>query len=116
MDNLQPFTWWDYQSFKPTVNKLDAINITLVCNSVPCDVMINVYSAVGGPSLGSSILNPGQIKVPTWVQFHFNPPITLVPNQIYYFDVSEVTPPPIKLTMSGSFGPPLITIHAVQDG
>jgi hypothetical protein len=93
MDNLQPFTWWDYQSFKPTVNKLDAINITLLCNGVPCNVMINVYNALGGPSLGSSILNPGPIGVPTWVQFHFNPSITLVPNQIYYFDVSEVTPP-----------------------
>jgi hypothetical protein len=93
-DNLQPSNWWDYQSFKPSVTRLDAINITLVSNGPPCPVEINVYNTVGGPSLGNSVLNPGVLNVATWVQFHFNPPIQVVPDQTYYFDVKEVTPPP----------------------
>jgi|GEM_PF-929970 len=93
-DNLQPQSWWDYQSFRPTVNKLDAINITLVSNGPPCPVLINVYSQLGGQPIASSTLIPGVLNVPTWVQFHFTPSVLLVPNQLYYFDVQEVTPPP----------------------
>jgi hypothetical protein len=93
-DNLQPTIWWDYQSFKPTVTRLDAINITLASNGPPCDVAIDVSTAPNGPILGTSILNPGALgPLATWVQFHFTPAITVVPNQVYYFDVREVTPP-----------------------
>jgi hypothetical protein len=92
-DNLQPTLWWDYQSFKPAVAKLDAINITLVSNGPACDVAIDVSTAPNGPILGTSLMNPGPLPVATWVQFHFNPPIVLVPEQTYYFDVREVPSP-----------------------
>jgi hypothetical protein len=92
-DNLQPTPMWDFQSFTPSVNCLDAIQVLLVSNGGPCDVQVTVYDAVGA-TLGSSILNPGNLANPTWIQFHFNPTIPLVPNNLYYFDVQEVTPPP----------------------
>jgi hypothetical protein len=91
-DNLQPFTMWDFQTFQPTVTRLDAINITLVSNGAPCDVAIDVYNA-GGQLLGTSLKNPGPLPVATWVQFHFVPAITVVPNQVYTFDVREVPSP-----------------------
>ena len=93
-DNLNPWNWCDYQSFTPTVNRLDAIQICLVDNGPPCDVKITVYNA-GGIALGSSTMNPGPLGfVPTWVQFHFAPSIPLIPNNLYYFDVREVPGPP----------------------
>ncbi len=92
-DNLQPTPMWDYQSFTPSVNRLDAIQVLLVSNGGPCDVKITVYNA-GGVTLGSSTLNPGNLALPAWIQFHFTPTIALVPNNLYYFDVQEVTPPP----------------------
>jgi hypothetical protein len=92
-DNLNPFNWCDYQSFTPTVNRLDAIQICLVDNGPPCDVKITVYNA-GGVALGSSTLNPGPLGfVSTWIQFHFTPYIPLTPNNLYYFDVREVPYP-----------------------
>ncbi|MCX6660988.1 MAG: hypothetical protein NTY91_00380 [Euryarchaeota archaeon] len=93
-DNLQPQNWWDIQSFVPTVSRLDAIQICLVSNGAPCDVQVTVYNVFGGPALGTSILNPGNLAVPTWIQFHFNSYIPLTPNALYYFDVREVPPPP----------------------
>jgi hypothetical protein len=92
-DNLQPTPWTDYQSFVPSVNKLDAINITLVSNGEPCDVQINVYDTLGGPPIGTSVMNPGMLGVPTWVQFHFPTTIPLVIGNTYYFDVHEVPSP-----------------------
>jgi hypothetical protein len=91
-DNLQPQNWWDYQSFVPAVNKLDAINITLVSNGGPCDVQITVYDAAGVP-IGTTVMNPGLLPVPTWVQFHFPSTIPLNVGSTYYFDVREVPTP-----------------------
>jgi len=89
-DNLQPWTWWDYQSFVPTVDRLDAINISLTSNGPPCPIEINVYD-VTGTLLGTTVGNPGVLPPqPTWVQFHFDPPIPLISGQLYYFDVREV--------------------------
>jgi hypothetical protein len=95
-DNLQPQNWWDYQSFIPSVNKLDAINITLVSNGPPCDVQINVYNAIGGQAIGTAIMNPGALAAPTWVQFHFPSTIPLNIGSTYYFDVREVPGPDIN--------------------
>jgi len=95
-DNLQIQNWWDYQSFVPTVNKLDAINITLVSNGPPCDVQINLYNTIGGAPIGTSIMNPGVLAAPTWVQFHFPSTIPLNPGSTYYFDVREVPPPELN--------------------
>jgi hypothetical protein len=92
-DNLNPFNWCDFQSFVPSVNKLDAINITLVSNGPPCDVQVNVYNAFGGQPIGTSIMNPGFLGVPTWVQFHFPSTIPLTVGNTYYFDVREMPYP-----------------------
>lgn len=87
LDNLQQFTWWDFQSFVPSVNRLDAIQICLVSNFEPCLVEINVYDTFMGPPIGTSVLNPGNLPMPTWIQFHFEPFIPLTPDHTYYFDV-----------------------------
>ncbi len=92
-DNLQPITWWDYQSFVPSVNRVDAINITLVSNGPPCPLQINVYAVPGGPPIGTTIMNPGVLAVPTWVQFHFSASVPLVIGATYYFDVVELATP-----------------------
>jgi hypothetical protein len=91
-DNLNIATWGDYQSFVPTVNRLDAISIFLVSNGPACDVEINVYNAAGGNPIGTSVLNPGYLQAQTWIQFHFNPYIPLTPGNTYYFDVREKQP------------------------
>ena len=92
-DNLQPQNWWDYQSFTPSVNRLDAIQVCLVSNGPACDVQVTVYNTFGGPALGTSILNPGFLAGATWIQFHFTPFIPLTPGANYYFDVREVPTP-----------------------
>ncbi len=92
-DNLQPTTWWDYQSFVPSVNRLDAIEVCLVSNGPPCDVQINLYNAPSPAApIASSVLNPGNLAVPTWIQFPF-PAVPLVAGSTYYFDVLEVPAP-----------------------
>jgi hypothetical protein len=90
-DLLQTSTWWDYQSFVPTVQRLDALQILLVSNSpTPCDIQINIYDTVHGTPLGTVVMNPGLLVSPTWVQFHFTPFIRLTPGSTYYFDVLQL--------------------------
>ena len=85
-DPVQTFTLWDYQEFVPTVDRLDAIQILLVGGPGP--IGINVYDASG--LLGTSILDPGPLLNPTWIQFHFDPFIPMVPGNMYWFDVWKV--------------------------
>jgi hypothetical protein len=92
-DNLNTATWWDYQSFVPSVNRLDAIQIYIVSNGPPCDVQINVYNAPQGTPIGTATFNPGNLPVPTWIQFHFDPSIPLTVGSTYYFDVRELQTP-----------------------
>jgi len=82
-------TWWDFQSFTPTVNRLDAIQILIVSNGPPCDLTIDVYNVFQGNAIASSTLNPGFLQTPTWVQFHFDPFVPLTPGALYYFDVHQ---------------------------
>lgn len=90
-DLLQTMTWWDFQSFVPSVQRLDAIKILLVSNSpTPCDIKIDVYNTLYGQPLGFTILNPGYLPTPTWVQFDLNPSIPLVAGSTYYFDVLQL--------------------------
>jgi hypothetical protein len=90
---LQTLTWWDFQSFIPTVQRLDAIQILLVSNDPePCDVQINVYNALYGNPIGTAIVSPGYLAAPTWIQFHFTPFVPLVPGGTYYFDVRQLSP------------------------
>jgi len=89
-DMLQGFTWWDYQSFVPTVERLDAIQICIFSNGPPCDIEINVYDVYMGTPIGTAVLNPGYLVNPTWVQFHFEPYVPLIPGNLYYFDVRQL--------------------------
>ncbi len=87
---LQTSTWWDYQSFRPTVERLDAIKILLQSTSSDtCEVEINVYESQGGDPIGTATLNPGYLVAPTWIQFHFEPFVELTPDDTYYFDVRQ---------------------------
>ncbi len=88
---LQTSTWWDYQSFKPSVDRLDAIRISLKSTSSDtCEVEINVYDSQQGDPIGTSILEPGHLLAPTMIQFHFDPYIELTPADTYYFDVRQL--------------------------
>ncbi|MFX0141243.1 MAG: Ig-like domain-containing protein, partial [Candidatus Hodarchaeota archaeon] len=87
---LQSSTWWDYQSFKPSVERLDAIRIRLrSTSSDTSEIEINVYDSQQGEPIGSAILDPGYLITPTWIQFHFDPYIELTPDNTYYFDVRQ---------------------------
>ncbi len=83
-DPIQTATLNDYQSFKPTVDRLDAIQILIVGG--PGSVGINVYDS-NKTLLGTSTFDPGPLPEKTWVQFHFDPYIPLTPDKVYYFDV-----------------------------
>lgn len=93
---LQTNPLWDSQGFVPTVTRLDAIEVLLqsVSTFEPCDVQINVYDNRPGTLLGQSVVNPGYLPVPTWVQFTFEPAITLTPGSTYYFDVFQLLDDP----------------------
>lgn len=97
-DGLWPLglvKWWDFQSFTPMVNRLDAIQLLLDSGTPagpPCDIEINVYDSLFDPiPLGTARLNPGALGSFTWVQFHFIPYIQLTPGATYYFDVRQVS-------------------------
>jgi hypothetical protein len=90
-DLLAIQTWWDYQSFVPTAQRLDALEILLVSNSAtPCDVQVNVYDSNHGSLIGTAIVSPGILASPTWVQFDFTPFVPLNPGQTYFFDVLQL--------------------------
>jgi hypothetical protein len=90
-DLLATQTWWDYQSFVPTAQRLDALEILLVSNGVTsCDVQVDVYDSNHGNLIGTAVLNPGMLASPTWVRFYFTPYIPLTPGQTYFFDVLQL--------------------------
>jgi uncharacterized repeat protein (TIGR01451 family) len=82
---LQPGPLVDYQEFLPTVGTLDAIKILI--HGGPGPVIINVYDSAFTP-IGTTVYDPGFLPSPTWVQFHFDPPVPLLPGLPHYFDVS----------------------------
>ena len=85
--------WTDYQEFIPNVARLDAIEILLqnAPSGTPCNVQVDVYNAPPPASaIGTVVMNPGVLGVPTWVEFDFNPAITLTPGSLYYFDVFQI--------------------------
>lgn len=98
-DNLQPTNWWDYQSFVPSVNRLDAIDVCLVNNNgahATCDVRVSLYNAPSpAVPIATSTLNPGYFAAATWVRFPF-PAVPLTAGSTYYFDVREVPSPDVN--------------------
>jgi hypothetical protein len=88
---LQNNTWWDYQSFTPIVDRIDAIRIPLrSTSSDTCDIEINIYDNESTDPLASSSLDPGYLSDSTWIQFHFEPGIELIPFETYFFDVRQL--------------------------
>jgi len=83
--------WTDYQEFVPTVTRLDAIQILLQSVGSPCNIQVDVYNAPPPASaIGTVVMNPGALGAPTWVEFNFNPAVTLIPGSLYYFDVFQI--------------------------
>jgi hypothetical protein len=82
------------QSFTPSVNVLDAVQV-LLSGSYPVStpVKVSIWNQIPVPTvnpLGTSLMNiiPGG---PTWYQFHFSPSIALIPGNLYYISVDELT-------------------------
>lgn len=77
------------QSFTPTVNKLDAVQLLLSWNTSnpPIDVYIwNTFPNVTGTPVGANHTQLGAPSGPVWVQFHFDR-INLQPGSTYYISV-----------------------------
>jgi hypothetical protein len=80
------------QSFTPSVNKLDAVQVLLSGNQIPTTVKVCIWNQLPIPAatpLGTSLMTiiPG---APTWYQFHFAPSIPLTPGALYYISVDEI--------------------------
>ncbi|UCD94158.1 MAG: hypothetical protein JSU69_10395 [Candidatus Zixiibacteriota bacterium] len=110
----QEQTMWDYpsglidlptapwrpghvQSFTPTVTRLDAVQLLLDANlPTLTNVEVSIYDALPtGPSvtpLGTSTLGLS-LNDSTWVQFHFTPPINLIPGNVYYITARSIDVP-----------------------
>ena len=87
---LQTSPWWDYQSFTPQADRIDSISIPLQSITTDvCEIQINVYDEEEGDPIGTVNMNPGYLENPTWITFQFDPFIELIPNEIFFFDVSQ---------------------------
>jgi len=82
------------QSFTPSVNVLDAVQVLLSGNyPTPTTVKVSIWNQLPNPAvnpLGTSMMTITPTAMPTWYQFHFDPSIALVPNDIYYISVDEL--------------------------
>ncbi len=76
----------DYQTFIPSQQYLDAINISLNCTGSTGEVYIHLYDT-GGKFLAVTHHNPGNIDE-QWEQFEFDDTIMLTPGRTYYFSVN----------------------------
>jgi len=81
------------QSFTPSVNSLDAVQVLLSGNyPIPTTVKVCIWNQLPIPGvnpLGTSWMTIIPVG-PTWYQFHFHPSIALVPGSVYYISVDEV--------------------------
>ncbi|MCJ7571476.1 MAG: DUF11 domain-containing protein, partial [Candidatus Thermoplasmatota archaeon] len=84
---IPPVPEYLWQMFIPTVNVLDAVNVTL-SGPVPSTVTVWVYNA-NWALLGSSSMQLQPTAVPTWFQFHFSNSIPLIPGQPYFISLSS---------------------------
>ena len=81
------------QSFTPSVNVLDAVQVLLSGNyPTPTTVKVCIWNQIPNPGLNP--LGTSQMTIipggPTWYQFHFDPSISLTPGSLYYISVDEV--------------------------
>ncbi|MCJ7697533.1 MAG: hypothetical protein MUO73_04295, partial [Thermoplasmata archaeon] len=81
------------QSFTPSVNVLDAVQVLLSGNyPTPTTVKVCIWNQIPNPGLNP--LGTSQMTIipggPTWYQFHFDPSISLTPGALYYISVDEV--------------------------
>ena len=77
--------FYNYQSFVPTVERLDAVEL-LLSSDFNSSVYVYIYDEQFN-LLGSS-KETVDYPSPTWVQFHFSPPIWLIPGDTYYIVVT----------------------------
>ena len=83
--------WTDFQEFIPSVTRIDAIQILLNSVGSSCYIQVDVYDEPSPATpVGTSIVNPGVLDAPTWVEFIFDPAIILTPGMPYYFDVIQL--------------------------
>jgi hypothetical protein len=82
------------QSFIPSVNVLDAVQVLLSGNyPSPTTVKVSIWNQLPNPAvnpLGTSMMTITPTAMPTWYQFHFDPSIALVPSETYYISVDEL--------------------------
>jgi hypothetical protein len=82
------------QSFTPSVNVLDAVQVLLSGNyPTPTTVTVSIWNQLPNPAvnpLGTSLMTITPSGIPTWYQFHFSPSIALVPGNTYYLSVDEL--------------------------
>jgi hypothetical protein len=82
------------QSFTPSVNVLDAVQVLLSGNyETPTTVVVSIWNQLPNPAvnpLGTSQMTITPTAVPTWYQFHFDPSIALTPSETYYISVDEL--------------------------
>ncbi|MHC1625290.1 MAG: Ig-like domain-containing protein [Methermicoccaceae archaeon] len=81
---------WIWQKFFPTVNTLDAVNLTL-SGSNPATITTWIYDS-NWVLLGSSTMQLPATPQPTWFQFHFDASIPLTPGSTYYISLSSIDP------------------------
>jgi uncharacterized repeat protein (TIGR01451 family) len=86
------------QSFRPSVDWIDAVQLLLSANNpgVPTDVKVCIYDKIPFPGvtpLGccTMTITPPPFATPVWFQFHFEPSIGLIPNRDYYISAEELT-------------------------
>jgi hypothetical protein len=81
------------QSFTPTVNVLDAVQLLLWNNypDTPTDVEVSIYNALpdnsGVTALRTSIMSVSGPSSNQWYQFHFSPTVDLTPGGEYFIGV-----------------------------
>jgi hypothetical protein len=103
--------WWDtafvdlvlwdpgqVQSFVPTVDRLDAVQVLLAANySDPTYCVACIYDVFPQGMVAPMacdtmpICPPIVLTAPEWFQFHFDDPVPLVPGGEYYLTMKELT-------------------------
>ncbi|HEC82159.1 MAG TPA: DUF11 domain-containing protein [Thermoplasmatales archaeon] len=79
-----------WQMFLPTVNRLDAVNVTLT-GETQSTITVCVYDFNGAFVASSTRVLPPTAE-PTWFQFHFDVTAPLAPGNAYFISLSSSEP------------------------